>query len=122
LVLWLRRRNNQRRNSFKSSHSNPEMAASGSASPIIGTGSASPTNRPRSTSTLGLIGPYNQEKGTAITTTGPREAERVTDQRLDPARIWMRFDNDNSSRMSLRSLQDNHDYSRRVLKLTNPDD
>ncbi|KAK6533691.1 hypothetical protein TWF694_002623 [Orbilia ellipsospora] len=120
LVFFLRKRRNDRRKSVDSSN-HPEMGMSGPGSPTMGTtGSSSPNTRPRSTSTLGFVGGLN-DKTPAITTTGFTETERVTDQRLDPNQIWMRFDNDNGSRVSLRSLQDNQDYSRRVLKLANPD-
>jgi len=111
LLFFLRKRGNDRRKSVNSSI-HAEMGMSGDGSPNSG-GSASPNNRPRSTSTLGVVGTMAQEKSTAVTT--------LTDQRLDPNQIWMRFQNDNSSRVSLRSLQDNQDYSRRVLKLANPD-
>ncbi|KAK6532736.1 hypothetical protein TWF281_006912 [Arthrobotrys megalospora] len=117
-IILLRKRKNDRRKSVDSSN-HPEMGMSGAGSPHL-TGSSSPTGRPRSTSTLGLVGGL-QDKAPVITTTGFTETDRVTDQRLDPNQIWMRFDNDNGSRVSLRSLQDNQDYSRRVLKLTNPD-
>ncbi|KAF5092714.1 hypothetical protein D0Z00_004448 [Geotrichum galactomycetum] len=40
------------------------------------------------------------------------------DQRLDPNKVYMRWENNESS----RSLQDDHDYSRKVLRVTNPDD
>lgn len=40
----------------------------------------------------------------------------VVDQRLDPTQIFMRWD-ENDSR---RSLADEHDYSRRVLRVANP--
>ncbi|KAK6343061.1 hypothetical protein TWF718_008437 [Orbilia javanica] len=118
VIILLRKRKNDRRKSVDSSN-HPEMGMSGTGSPHL-TGSSSPTGRPRSTSTLGLVGGL-QDKAPVITTTGFTETDRVTDQRLDPNQIWMRFDNDNGSRVSLRSLQDNQDYSRRVLKLANPD-
>ena len=40
------------------------------------------------------------------------------DQRLDPNKVYMRWENNEST----RSLQDDHDYSRKVLRVTNPDD
>ncbi|KAI9885177.1 MAG: hypothetical protein M1823_003016 [Watsoniomyces obsoletus] len=46
---------------------------------------------------------------------------RIVDQRLDPAVLWSP-DLETSSRASLRSFRDDQDYSRRVLKLANPDD
>ncbi|KAI9696436.1 MAG: hypothetical protein M1836_005714 [Candelina mexicana] len=45
---------------------------------------------------------------------------RIVDQRLDPVSIWTQHDN--SSRASVKSLQDNQDYSRRMLKVSNPDE
>ncbi|KZF22905.1 hypothetical protein L228DRAFT_268280 [Xylona heveae TC161] len=46
---------------------------------------------------------------------------RVVDQRLDPTSLYSPV-HDNSSRASVRSLRDDQDYSRRVLRLTNPDE
>jgi hypothetical protein len=41
---------------------------------------------------------------------------RIIDQRLDPTTLWNpTFDN--SDRVSIRSLQDDQDYSRRVLRV-----
>ncbi|KAI9825097.1 MAG: hypothetical protein M1832_001417 [Thelocarpon impressellum] len=45
---------------------------------------------------------------------------RIVDQRLDPGTLW-NATHANSSRISVRSLQDDRDYSRRVLRLANPD-
>lgn len=45
---------------------------------------------------------------------------RIVDQRLDPGALW-NAPFDNQSRVSIRSLQDDQDYSRRVLRLANPD-
>ncbi|KAI9719626.1 MAG: hypothetical protein M1812_003397 [Candelaria pacifica] len=45
---------------------------------------------------------------------------RIVDQRLDPVSLWTQHDN--SSRASVKSLQDNQDYSRRMLKVSNPDE
>jgi hypothetical protein len=42
----------------------------------------------------------------------------IVDQRLDPGKVFMRWDQNDSR----RSLQDEHDYSRRVLRVTNPSD
>lgn len=39
------------------------------------------------------------------------------DQRLDPGAVYMRWDHSDSR----RSLQDEHDYSRKILRVTNPD-
>ncbi|KAL8870876.1 MAG: hypothetical protein Q9174_003179 [Haloplaca sp. 1 TL-2023] len=52
---------------------------------------------------------------------------RVVDQRLEPTRLWNPI-HGNGSHVSVQSLQDNQDYSRRMLKasdthlvVTNPD-
>lgn len=42
----------------------------------------------------------------------------VVDQRLDPSQMVLRYDGANESR---HSLQDDADYSRRILRVTNPD-
>ena len=42
---------------------------------------------------------------------------RIVDQRLDPGVLW-NPDIDNGSRASMRSLQDDQDYSRRVLRVS----
>ena len=44
-------------------------------------------------------------------------ATRIVDQRLDPGALW-NANLDNNSRVSLRSLQDDQDYSRRVLRVS----
>lgn len=41
----------------------------------------------------------------------------IFDQRVDPTQMYMRWDNATSQ----QSLQDNQDYSRRVLRVANPD-
>jgi len=88
-------------------------------------------------STLGLIG---EKGGAAINTTPTSTANhysglptaeagklttaaqtpgRLIDQRLDPNQIYLRYDLDTgSSRMSVRSLRDDTDYSRRVLRVS----
>ena len=85
----------------------------------------------RSMSTLGLTAPYASDKPPLpppiITSNSASSGgsggllgitpDRVTDQRLDPGQVWMRFENDNASRMSVRSLRDDQDYSRRVLRV-----
>ncbi|KAF8418931.1 hypothetical protein EV426DRAFT_577208 [Tirmania nivea] len=92
--------------------------------------------RSRSMSTLGLTAPYASDRPhlpppIVTTNTGSSAGsgvlsavtpDRITDQRLDPGQVWMRFENDNASRMSVRSLRDDQDYSRRVLRLANPDE
>lgn len=85
----------------------------------------------RSMSTLGLTAPYASDKPPLpppiITSNSASSGgsggllgitpDRITDQRLDPGQVWMRFENDNASRMSVRSLRDDQDYSRRVLRV-----
>lgn len=44
---------------------------------------------------------------------------RIIDQRLNPGLLWNPTI-DNSSRISVRSLQDDQDYSRRVLRVSHP--
>jgi len=90
--------------------------------------------RSQSFSTLGLVGEKSPASTNAspggtqniagvIPTTAGGEGAAVYDQRLDPGQLFMRFDHKTgSSRMSVRSLQDDTDYSRRVLRLANPDD
>ncbi|KAI9845707.1 MAG: hypothetical protein M1837_004540 [Sclerophora amabilis] len=62
--------------------------------------------------------------GAPVSPTSPLDKRssqaRIVDQRLDPGLIWNPL-HDNSSRISVRSLQDDQDYSRRVLRLANPD-
>jgi cell wall integrity and stress response component len=83
--------------------------------------------RTRSMSTLGLVGEKGQQSpanGTGqVTAGGPDTAGEATiyDQRLDPSSLFMRFDHQTgSSRMSVRSLRDDTDYSRRVLRVCSP--
>ncbi|MCJ1362058.1 hypothetical protein MMC16_001160 [Acarospora aff. strigata] len=58
------------------------------------------------------------------TTTSPLDKRRsfplIVDQRLDPGTLWSPH-HDNDSRISIRSLQDDQDYSRRMLRIANPD-
>lgn len=82
-------------------------------------------------STLGLTAPYTSDRAqlpTPIVTSNSGSSggsglmpavtpDRITDQRLDPGQVWMRYENDNVSRMSVRSLRDDQDYSRRVLRV-----
>jgi hypothetical protein len=80
-------------------------------------------SRSRSLSTLGLV----TEKGGAAVNTSPTAAAvgvatpvvgTIVDQRLDPGQLFLRFENEvDSSRMSVRSLRDDADYSRRVLRV-----
>jgi hypothetical protein len=85
--------------------------ASSAAGLTAGRGRASP----QSVTGLGVAGNEN-EKGPIYDshTLVPIEV----DQRLDPNKVYMRWENNDS----MRSLQDDHDYSRKVLRVTNPDD
>lgn len=84
----------------------------------------------------GIIGPMptniKREQSTATTLTGgildeKQQQQRYydgadivpieADQRLDPGKVYMRWDHNDSR----RSLHDEHDYSRKVLRVTNPD-
>ncbi|KAI9751141.1 MAG: Ribosome-releasing factor 2, mitochondrial, partial [Chaenotheca gracillima] len=114
-----------------------------SAAGSAGTKPSPPRSRTRSMSELGLISRNSTlmgEKsvpaiqtdlaaggvggGVSSSPTSPLDRRnsnaRVIDQRLDPGTIWNPL-HDNSSRVSVRSLQDDQDYSRRVLRLANPD-
>lgn len=55
------------------------------------------------------------------TTSSPLDRRRsfplVVDQRLDPGTLWSPH-HDNDSRISIRSLQDDQDYSRRMLRVS----
>lgn len=100
----------------------------GGAIPAGGAGIMAGRRRSRSLSTLGLIG---GEKGfhsvNAAPSTGPPDmaalngvaGTKLVDQRLDPSQLYLRYDPDTgSSRMSVRSLRDDADYSRRVLRVS----
>ena len=98
-------------------------------------GGSTPRPQSRSMSQLGLMNEVRQPNGVPQITTGlwgtagsagespSTESERrlsrakAVDQRLDPHSLWNPL-NDNSSRVSVRSLQDDRDYSRRVLKVS----
>jgi cell wall integrity and stress response component len=95
--------------------------------------------RSRSISELGLVdgaaqgekqtlprittGMWNMSGGSGGSPTGlsptnkRNSAARIVDQRLDPGAVWSP-EHDNSSRISVRSLQDDRDYSRRVLRVS----
>jgi len=77
-------------------------------------------------STLGLVGEKGMHSPTGAAGTpapalaGESTPGTVYDQRLDPSSLFMRFDHQTgSSRMSVRSLRDDTDYSRRVLRVRN---
>lgn len=99
---------------------------SGGAIPAGGAGVMAGRRRSRSLSTLGLIG----EKGFHSVSTAQAglpdmaglngvAGTKLVDQRLDPSQLYLRYDPDTgSSRMSVRSLRDDADYSRRVLRVS----
>lgn len=129
-----------RRNKRRAAHNRIDSSGSAAMTAAAG-GMFAGRRRSRSMSTLGLIG---EKGGTAVnttptltannfsglptaeagkSTTGVQTPGRLIDQRLDPNQIYLRYDPDTgSSRMSVRSLRDDTDYSRRVLRLANPDD
>ncbi|CUS13103.1 unnamed protein product [Tuber aestivum] len=129
-LLFLCYRRNRQRATFNSVGSGSATMAA-----VAGGGVFSGRRRSRSLSTLGLIG---EKGGTAMNTTPTSTANnfsglptveagksattaqtpgRLIDQRLDPNQIYLRYDPDTgSSRMSVRSLRDDTDYSRRVLR------
>jgi cell wall integrity and stress response component len=117
-VLFYRRRRNRNRAALYD-----DSLAGGAVAAAGGFG----RTRTRSMSTLGLVGEKGQQSPTANgasqVTTGPDTAGEATiyDQRLDPSSLFMRFDHQTgSSRMSVRSLRDDTDYSRRVLRVCSP--
>ncbi|KAI4121647.1 MAG: hypothetical protein LQ338_006254 [Usnochroma carphineum] len=46
---------------------------------------------------------------------------RIVDQRLEPTALWNPLQ-DNGSHVSVQSFRDDQDYSRRMLRVANPDD
>lgn len=103
-------------------------------------GGDTPQRRPSRLSQMGLVGGSARRKGEktvpSIQTSGwgsGNNAEksptdhtpidhrssypRVVDQRLDPVALWNPL-HDNGSHVSIRSLQDNQDYSRRMLRVS----
>ncbi|KAI5795850.1 hypothetical protein FPQ18DRAFT_142754 [Pyronema domesticum] len=134
-VLFWRRRRNQRDSALYGSSQNGLISAGGAG--FFGGG-----RRGRSMSTLGLVGekspPSSQSTPPVLDANGvaiaqpPRTAGapngtitegEAYDQRLDPQSLFMKFDpHTGSSRMSVRSLRDDTDYSRRVLRVCNPEE
>lgn len=117
-------------------HGGPEAAVIPAGGAGVMTGSR---RRSRSLSTLGLMGEKGFHSVDTAPSTGPPnmaglngvgstasrgpDGTKLVDQRLDPSQLYLRYDPDTgSSRMSVRSLRDDADYSRRVLRLANPDD
>ncbi|MCJ1450168.1 hypothetical protein MMC28_000497 [Mycoblastus sanguinarius] len=104
-------------------------------------GDNTPQRRPSRLSQMGLIGgtqrektvpsiqtsgwgPGNSaEKSPADTVSAERRSSypRVVDQRLEPTALWNPL-HDNGSHVSVRSFRDDQDYSRRMLRIANPDD
>ncbi|MCJ1228040.1 hypothetical protein MMC12_004700 [Toensbergia leucococca] len=70
-------------------------------------------------------GPTNGGDGSVDDTTTPIDSRtsypRVVDQRLNPVALWNPL-HDNGSHVSVRSFQDDQDYSRRMLRVANPDE
>ncbi|KAL8920403.1 MAG: hypothetical protein Q9208_006284 [Pyrenodesmia sp. 3 TL-2023] len=108
-------------------------------------GGETPQRRVSKMSTMGLLGgtrrSNNRKSGPTIHTTGwgpgntsteksPTDTPidyrrtsypRVVDQRLEPTALWNPLQ-DNRSHVSVQSFQDDQDYSRRMLRVANPDD
>ncbi|MCJ1301779.1 hypothetical protein MMC08_004580 [Hypocenomyce scalaris] len=105
-------------------------------------GNETPQRRPSRLSQMGLLGRTAGEKSLpAIQTSGwgpgisgdkspddtitPADGRRgsyprIVDQRLDPVTVWNPL-HDNGSHVSVRSFRDDQDYSRRMLRVANPD-
>ncbi|KAL9072345.1 MAG: hypothetical protein Q9161_003664 [Pseudevernia consocians] len=112
-------------------------------------GSSTPQRRPSRLSQMGLVGAggtQREKTGPTIPVIqtsgwGPSNANaseqspadtlsavdrrssypRVVDQRLEPTALWNPL-HDNGSHVSVRSFRDDQDYSRRMLRIANPDD
>ncbi|KAL8847140.1 MAG: hypothetical protein Q9221_007805 [Calogaya cf. arnoldii] len=107
-------------------------------------GGETPQRRQSKMSTIGLLGgtrrSNNRKSVPKIQTSGwgpgnsteksPTETPidyrrtsypRVVDQRLEPAALWNPLQ-DNGSHVSIQSFRDDQDYSRRMLRVANPDD
>lgn len=125
-ILFYRHR--QKKAAFDAESHSDKIAAGGAG--VVG---GQNRRRSRSLSTLGLIGEKTSpaSSGAGVSTDGasavpPNSAPaqtggQVYDPRLDPGTLFMRFDqNTGSSRMSVRSLRDDADYSRRVLRVSLP--
>ncbi|KAI5919884.1 hypothetical protein F4810DRAFT_464075 [Camillea tinctor] len=102
VFFWLRRRRQQREHELVESHGSHR----GSSAGMMGT------------PTTAMASVWDGEN----MSTGRRSSRLMPhDPRMDPysANIYTRFDN--KSHESINTLQDNHDYSRKVLRTTNPD-
>ncbi|KAL9098762.1 MAG: hypothetical protein Q9163_005634 [Psora crenata] len=104
-------------------------------------GSGTPQRRPSRLSQMGLLGGasqreksslptiqttgwgpgYSAEKSPADTLDRRSSYPRMVDQRLEPAALWNPL-HDNGSHISVRSFRDDQDYSRRMLRIANPDE
>lgn len=110
-------------------------AEAGGIIPAGGAGIMAGRRRSRSLSTLGLIGEKGFHSVNTTPASGPPnmaglngvansvargpDGTKLVDQRLDPNQLYLRYDPDTgSSRMSVRSLRDDADYSRRVLRVS----
>ncbi|KAI4172333.1 MAG: hypothetical protein LQ343_003591 [Gyalolechia ehrenbergii] len=107
------------------------------------TGGETPQRRQSKLSTIGLLGGTrrsNRKSVPKIQTSGwgagnsteksPTDTPidyrrtsypRIVDQRLEPAALWNPLQ-DNGSHVSIQSFRDDQDYSRRMLRVANPDD
>lgn len=90
---------------------NGEKAAAGAGGGVLAAGGATAAGGGMMRSASGeMIDEKNYDGNNHIV---PIEV----DQRLDPGKVYMRWDHN----YSRQSLQDEHDYSRKVLRVTNPD-
>ncbi|KAI1083541.1 hypothetical protein F5B20DRAFT_409683 [Whalleya microplaca] len=103
IMYWIRRRRSNQEAGMLSNQGSQR----GSSSGMMGT------------PTTAMASVWDGENGS----TGRRNSRLMPhDPRMDPyaTNIYSRFDH-NKSRESINTLQDNHDYSRKVLRTTNPD-
>ncbi|KAI1342362.1 hypothetical protein F5Y15DRAFT_372430 [Xylariaceae sp. FL0016] len=104
VFLWLRRKKQRQEQEMMDS---PHGSVRGSSAGMIGT----------PTTTMASV--WDGGEGMSM---GRRSSRLMPhDPRMDPygSNIYGRFDN--KSHESINTLQDNHDYSRKVLRTTNPD-
>jgi cell wall integrity and stress response component len=124
-LAWRRRQNNSLPPAvYKSDDESPQRYPSRTSQmSLMGTRSPLAVKPLPQIVTSGLDGiPYGNGRSPEMSSPSSKRASypRLHDQRLDPHALFV--SQDNGSRASIRSLQDEHDYSRRVLRLANPDE
>jgi hypothetical protein len=114
LLIFLLCRRRQRKNKTPPAY---DLPRSGKGSPTsLSEVNSTAYNTVRGPGIIGPGGsslPVDEKRASHMSTIVPLEV----DQRLDPGKMYMRWDHSNS----IRSLQDEHDYSRKVLRVTNPE-